>query len=68
MSIHTTYVYLPNCIFNNRTNRCIDAILDGSLNGAQFVKDPVFGFDVPTSLGSVPATILNPREAWADKV
>ena len=27
----------------------------------------VFQFEVPSSLGSVPSNILNPRDAWQDK-
>jgi phosphoenolpyruvate carboxykinase (ATP) len=29
--------------------------------------DPLFGFQVPTSLPGVEPAILNPRETWADK-
>ena len=29
--------------------------------------DPVFGFEVPAGLPGIDATILNPRETWADK-
>ena len=48
--------------------RCIDAILDGSIEKSKFSKDPVFGFEIPRSLGSVPSEILNPRNAWKDQV
>jgi len=46
------------------TRECIDAILDGSILKSKFTKDPVFGFEIPDSLGSVPPNILNPRNAW----
>jgi len=49
------------------TRACIDAILDGSIKQAKFVKDPVFGFELPTSLPGVPSEVLNPRNAWSDK-
>jgi len=49
------------------TRECINAILDGSITKSEFIKDPVFGFEVPTTLGSVPKEILNPREAWRSK-
>ena len=44
------------------TRACVNAILDGSINDAQFSKDPIFGFEVPKSLHSVPSSVLNPRE------
>lgn len=50
------------------TRACIDAILDGSIGTSTFVVDPVFGFEIPTSLGAIPAEVLDPRLAWADKV
>jgi ATP-dependent phosphoenolpyruvate carboxykinase len=49
------------------TRACIDAILDGSINDAQFAKDPMFGFEVPVELPGVPANICNPRKAWSDE-
>jgi len=49
------------------TRSCIDSILDGSINSATFKEDPIFGFQVPTELPGVPASVCNPREAWADK-
>lgn len=49
------------------TRALLNAALDGSLNGAQFVKDPNFGFDVPVAVAGVDSAILNPRDTWADK-
>lgn len=49
------------------TRAIIDAILDGSLNQAQFDKFPVFGFEIPTFVSGVDANILNPRNTWVDK-
>lgn len=48
------------------TRTCIDAILDGSINEAEFVKDSVFGFDVPKSLPGLDSNLLNPRSTWSD--
>jgi len=49
------------------TRACIDAILDGSIDSADFFKDPVFGFSVPKELAGVPDHIVNPRKSWKDK-
>lgn len=49
------------------TRAIIDAIHNGSLEKVSYTKDPLFGFDVPTECAEVPAEILIPRNAWADK-
>ncbi|HLV07400.1 MAG TPA: phosphoenolpyruvate carboxykinase [Croceibacterium sp.] len=49
------------------TRALLNAALDGSLNDAEFRKDPNFGFDVPVSVPGVDAGILDPRSTWADK-
>ena len=48
------------------TRACIDAILDGSINDAEFKVDPVFGFEVPVALHGVEGGVLDPRSTWAD--
>jgi phosphoenolpyruvate carboxykinase (ATP) len=48
------------------TRALLNAALDGSLNGAEFRKDPNFGFDVPVAVAGVDAAILDPRSTWAD--
>lgn len=48
------------------TRSVIDAIHDGSLDSADYVQDPVFGFAVPTQCPQVPAEILIPKNTWAD--
>jgi len=48
------------------TRTCIDAILDGSIEHAEFKKDTNFGFKVPLSLNGVSAEILNIRSTWSD--
>lgn len=50
------------------TRACIDSILDGSIADADFVKDPVFGFEVPKALEGVDSTVLDPRTAWPDPI
>ena len=49
------------------TRALLNAALDGSLNHAEFRKDPNFGFDVPVSVPGVDSGILDPRSTWADK-
>lgn len=54
------------------TRALLNAALDGSLNNAEFRKDPNFGFEVPVSVpsltqGGVDSGILDPRSTWADR-
>ena len=48
------------------TRALLRAALDGSLAGAEFRRDPNFGFDVPVAVAGVDSTLLNPRATWAD--
>jgi phosphoenolpyruvate carboxykinase (ATP) len=48
------------------TRALLNAALDGSLNSAEFRKDPNFGFEVPVSVPGVDTKLLDPRGAWAD--
>jgi len=48
------------------TRAIIDAILDGSIDSAESATIPVFNLRVPTSLPEVDATILDPRNSYAD--
>jgi phosphoenolpyruvate carboxykinase (ATP) len=49
------------------TRALLNAALDGSLNNAEFRKDPNFAFDVPVAVPGVDSGILDPRSTWADK-
>jgi phosphoenolpyruvate carboxykinase (ATP) len=49
------------------TRALLNAALDGSLNNAEFRKDPNFGFDVPVAVPGVDSAILDPRATWVDK-
>ncbi|KAI9915635.1 hypothetical protein PsorP6_007672 [Peronosclerospora sorghi] len=49
------------------TRMFVGAVLDGSITEASFVKDPLFGFEIPTKVNGVPSEILNPSDAWSDK-
>jgi phosphoenolpyruvate carboxykinase (ATP) len=48
------------------TRALLNAALDGSLNNAEFRKDPNFGFDVPVAVPGVDVSILEPRGTWSD--
>ncbi|MFV0408394.1 MAG: phosphoenolpyruvate carboxykinase [Paracoccus sp. (in: a-proteobacteria)] len=50
------------------TRALLHAALDGSLNDAEFRKDPNFGFEVPVALEGVSAVLLDPRRTWDDQV
>ena len=49
------------------TRLIIDAILDGSIEDAEYVESNVFGFQVPQSIPNVDSEILNPKNTWTDK-
>jgi len=49
------------------TRALLNAALDGKLDQVRFVKDPIFGFEVPTDAPGVPSQVLNPRDTWPDK-
>ena len=46
------------------TRALLAAALDGSLADAPMREDPLFGFDVPTSVDGVDEAILWPRNTW----
>jgi len=48
------------------TRTMVRAALAGALDGATFRTDPVFGFEVPTTVPDVPTGILDPRSTWRD--
>ena len=45
----------------SHTRAMLRAALSGTLDRGKFVKDPVFGFEVPTSVPDVPDGVLSPR-------
>ncbi|HBG75549.1 MAG TPA: phosphoenolpyruvate carboxykinase (ATP) [Clostridiales bacterium] len=49
------------------TRAMVTAALNGSLEKAAFKHDKTFNLDVPQSCPDVPASIMNPRDTWADK-
>jgi phosphoenolpyruvate carboxykinase (ATP) len=48
------------------TRAMVTAALSGALDHAHFVRDPVFGLEVPTKVPGVPSDILAPRVTWPD--
>jgi phosphoenolpyruvate carboxykinase (ATP) len=48
------------------TRAMVNAAVGGALDNADFVADPVFGMEVPTSVPGVPSEVLRPRDTWAD--
>lgn len=49
------------------TREIIHSILDGVISDAEFVKDPYFDFEVPTSLGKIDPKLLIPAKAWGSR-
>ncbi len=49
------------------TRALLSAALTGKLNDVPYVKDPVFGFDVPARCPDVPGEILDPSSSWPGK-
>jgi phosphoenolpyruvate carboxykinase (ATP) len=48
------------------TRAMVDAALNGTLEQAQYVEDPIFRVLVPTSCPNVPPDVLQPKKTWAD--
>ncbi len=49
------------------TRALLSAALVGMLEKVQYRKDPVFGFEVPSSCPEVPDDVLDPASSWPDK-
>lgn len=45
----------------------VTAILTGALKNVSYEKDPMFGFEIPTSCPGIPSDELFPRRMWKDK-
>jgi phosphoenolpyruvate carboxykinase (ATP) len=48
------------------TRALLNAALDGSLNKAEFRRDPNFGLQVPVAVPGVDSKLLDPRGTWTD--
>lgn len=49
------------------TRACVNAILNGKINDCQFETMDIFGLQIPEAIPGVDTSVLNPRNAWADK-
>jgi len=49
------------------TRACVNAILDGSIESAEYDQTRWFRLNIPKELPGVDSKILNPRNSWADK-
>jgi phosphoenolpyruvate carboxykinase (ATP) len=49
------------------TRALLNAALNGRLDDVQYMKDPIFGFEVPMACPDVPADVLSPSSSWGDK-
>ena len=49
------------------TRALLKGALDGTLAQAEMRVDERFGFEVPLAAEGVEASLLTPRETWADK-
>lgn len=78
-SEHNTSVFLVNTGWTGgpygvghrmsikHTRAMVAAALNGELDKVSYTIDPIFNVAVPDSCPNVPAEVLKPREAWADK-
>lgn len=48
------------------TRAMVDAAIDGSLKNVEYVHDPIFNVDVPTSCPKIPPEKLNAKGMWKD--
>lgn len=49
------------------TRAMITAALEGKLDHAETITDPIFGVAIPKQVPGVPGEVLVPRNTWADK-
>ncbi|MEW6709740.1 MAG: phosphoenolpyruvate carboxykinase (ATP) [Candidatus Riflebacteria bacterium] len=49
------------------TRALLKAALDGNLDQVKFIKDPIFGVEIPSSCPGVPEEILTPINTWKDR-
>ena len=50
----------------SHTRRMLSEAIAGNLADVEYVTDPVFGLEIPTSIDGVPDEVLIPRNTWSD--
>lgn len=51
----------------HHTRALLNAALDGKLDRVEYYRDPLFGFEVPTTCPDVPSRILDPASNWGSR-
>ncbi|MDZ7805717.1 MAG: phosphoenolpyruvate carboxykinase [Gracilimonas sp.] len=46
------------------TRRMLKEAIEGNLDDAEYVEDPIFGLSIPQHVEGVPDSVLNPRDTW----
>ena len=49
------------------TRTMLSEAIDGGLDEVEYIKDPIFGFDLPIQVHGVPSKVLIPRYTWNDE-
>ncbi|HQU35475.1 MAG TPA: phosphoenolpyruvate carboxykinase (ATP), partial [Anaerolineales bacterium] len=49
------------------TRALLNAALTDKLDGVEYRRDPVFGYEVPTTCPEIPAEVLDPASSWKDR-
>lgn len=49
------------------TREIIKSILNGSLEKVEYIKNEVFGFDIPKQIPGIPEDVVHPELAWESK-
>lgn len=66
--VNTGWIGGPHGVGNRidlpTTRKIIDAILDGSLDNAEFEQMPVFNLNIPKAIDGIDPHLFNPRNLW----
>jgi phosphoenolpyruvate carboxykinase (ATP) len=62
--VNTGWNGTGNRISIKATRRIIDAILDGSIESSSFTRLPLFNLDIPTEIGDMDSSLLDPRNTY----
>ncbi len=50
----------------DHTRSMVNAALGGQLDDVEYLRDPVFGLAIPSTVSGVPDEVLQPRGTWSD--